>query len=173
MTYRDSIIDAMKWLAEQPDVLFLGQSIIFGGSYMGNTLLEIQESRKVEFPVAEEMQLGASLGLALEGFCVVSVYPRVNFLLLAMNQLVNHLDKIGVMSEGKMKPRIIIRTSNGPTKPLDGGPQHTGRYTDALRSMLTTIQIYPVLTSEIIVNMYQYAYKKGGIWLFIEEGDRF
>lgn len=140
---------------------------------MGNTLLDISESKKIEMPVCEEMQLGASLGLALEGYCVVSVYPRVNFLFSAMSQLVNHLDKISVMSEGKMKPRIIIRTSNGPTKPLDGGPQHTGSYTLALKSMLTTINVYPVLTPDIIVNMYQHAYKAGGIWLMVEEGERY
>ena len=43
--------------------------------------------------------MGLSLGLALQGFVPVSIYPRIDFLLSATNQLVNHLDKIRLMSK--------------------------------------------------------------------------
>ena len=174
VSYNQSIIDAMAWLGEQPDTIFVGQTVVHGGSFFAASLERVPMNRRLEFPLAEEMQLGASLGLALSGEnCVVSIYPRIDFLLLAMNQLVNHIDKIGVMSDGKMRPRIIIRTAIGPKEPLDGGPQHTGNYVTAIKAMLTTVNVYPVLTADIAVEMYQHAYKSGGVWLFVEEGEAY
>ena len=120
----------MTWLGQQDDIVFMGQTVIVGGSFMGDTLKGVPDSKKYEWPVCENLQLGASLGFSLaSGMCVVSIFPRMDFLLLAADQLINHIDKIGWMSEGRMQPRIIIRTSVGPKKPLDAGPQHTGRYT--------------------------------------------
>ena len=170
MTYKQSIIDAMAWLGEQPDTIFIGQTVVYGGSFFASSLERVPMEKRVELPVCEEMQMGMSLGLGLQGFCVVSVYPRIDFLLLAMNQLVNHIDKIGVMSDGKMRPRIIIRTAIGPKKPLDGGPQHTGNHVAAIKAMLTTVNVYHLQTADIAVAMYQHAYSLGGAWLFVEEG---
>ena len=173
MTYRESILEAMSWLASQPDTIFVGQTITYGGSYMGTTCIQIPESKKVELGVCEEMQLGVSLGLALEGYCVVSIYPRFDFLLLAMNQLVNHVDKVGRMSEGKMRPRIIIRTSVGPKKPLDGGPQHTNNHAKAVKNMLTEVEVVELRYPPAVLPYYQKAYKdeETRMWLFVEEGE--
>lgn len=160
----------MTWLGAQPDTIFIGQTVLAGGSYMSAVLDGVPVEKRIEWPVAEEMQLGASLGLALEGYCVVSIYPRIDFLLLAVNQLVNHLDKIGVMSEGKMRPRIIIRTSYAPLWPLNAGPQHTQRHLPALRRMLTTVRCVELLGEVGVDGCYRAAYERGGVWLFIEDG---
>ena len=93
MTYKEAIIEAMRWLGEQPDTVFIGQTVAVPGSYIYGSLEKVPMEKRIEWPVAEEMQMGASLGLALQGYCVVSIYPRMDFLLLAMNQLVNHIDK--------------------------------------------------------------------------------
>lgn len=172
MTYKESVIEAMGWLGDKPDTLFLGQTVGCPGSYMYGSLERVPVEKRIELPVAEEMQLGMTLGLALEGYVPVSIYPRIDFLILAVNQLVNHLDKIKVMSDGKMMPSIIIRTSTGPTEPLNGGPQHTQRHTRALRAMLTTVFVVELrdVAFQIILNAYKMAYESGGIWLFVEEG---
>ena len=184
MTYKESIIEAMAWLGEQPDTIFIGQTVAAGGSYFASSLEKVPLEKRIEFPVAEELQLGASLGLALEGFCVVSIYPRIDFLLLAMNQLVNHIDKIGVMSNGKMKPRIIIRTSIGPKEPLDGGPQHTNDHTRALGMMCKNISVFKLgryyeKAPEQILECYQAAYEAFkhsdslAVALFVEDGQSY
>ena len=49
-------------------------------------------------PVFEDVQMGMATGLALLGFVPITCYPRFDFLILSMNQLVNHLDKIRIMS---------------------------------------------------------------------------
>ena len=141
MKYKDELIRSMEFLAEDERTLFLGQSVKYSGNAIYNTLETIDESRKIETPVFEDVQMGMSTGLALNGFVPVSCFPRFDFLIVACNQLVNHLDKIEYMSKGSMKPRVIIRTSIGPKEPLDGGPQHTADYTDIFKLMLTNVNV--------------------------------
>ena len=97
------------------------------------TLLKTFLLKKLELPVFEDAQMGMSIGLALNGYVPITCYPRFDFLILAMNQLVNHLDKIRKMSRNEMKPKVIIRTSIGSKIPLDGGPQHTQNYTKVFK----------------------------------------
>ena len=87
------------------------------------------------------MQLGISNGLALNNFIPISIFPRWNFLLLATNQLINHLDKFEVMSQGKFKTKVIIRTSIGSQRPLHPQHQHVGDFTEAFKKVLSTVDI--------------------------------
>ncbi len=141
MKYKEELIRSMDFLAEDARTIFLGQSVKYSGNAIYNTLEAIDDSRKIETPVFEDVQMGMSTGLALNGFVPVSCFPRFDFLIVACNQLVNHLDKIEYMSKGSMKPRVIIRTSIGPKEPLDGGPQHTADYTDIFKAMLTNVNV--------------------------------
>jgi pyruvate/2-oxoglutarate/acetoin dehydrogenase E1 component len=141
MKYKEELIRSMDYLAEDQRTIFLGQSVKFSGNAIYNTLESIDDSRKIETPVFEDVQMGLSTGLALNGFVPVSCFPRFDFLILASNQLVNHLDKIEYMSKGTMRPRVIIRTSIGPKEPLDGGPQHTADYTKVFKEMLTNTNV--------------------------------
>ena len=90
---------AMNYLAKNKKTIFIGQAVAVPGTTMSNTLKEIDSNKLIELPVAEEMQMGITAGLALNGDIPISIYPRWNFLLLAMNQLINHLDKINIMSK--------------------------------------------------------------------------
>jgi hypothetical protein len=90
-----------------------------------------------------------SIGLSLGGMVPISMFPRFDFLICAMNQLVNHLDKFHLMSCGKILPKVIIKTLVGSTWPLHPGFQHCGDYTQGLRSMLNNVEIIK-LTTDII-----------------------
>ena len=79
---------------------------------------------------------------------VVTFYPRWDFLICAANQLINHLDKLEVMSDGEWKPNVIVRVGKGSDKPLDPGHQHKADYTDSFEKMLTVSNIEK-LDSEI------------------------
>ena len=100
----------MHYLSKKNNSIFLGQAVEVPGTAMSNTLKNINKKKLYELPVAEEMQMGITLGLAMDGFIPVSIYPRWNFLLYAINQLINHLDKFRVMNNYKIKPNLIIRT---------------------------------------------------------------
>ena len=141
MKYVDHLIKSMEYLAEDERTIFIGQSVKYSGNSIFNTLKTIPDERKIETPVFEETQMGLSIGLAMEGYVPVTCYPRFDFLLLAVNQLVNHLDKMKEMTWGVYDPRVIIRTSIGAKVPLNGGLQHTQDHTEAFRHLLDNVNV--------------------------------
>lgn len=157
-TYREEVIRAMEMLAANGRVLFIGQDVIYSGvSMIHETLKNVPRSQKIELPVAEDMQLGMCTGLALAGYIPVSIYPRMDFLILASNQLANHLDKIEEMSCGQFKPKVIIRTVVGSKKPLHPGAQHCQDHTRALECLVPNIDVVKLGIAEIIVPAYKAA----------------
>lgn len=155
MSYKEEMIKAMELCAKDESVIFLGQNVLYPGSTMYETLQTIPDDRKLEMPVAEEMQLGMSIGLALEGHTPISIFPRMDFLMRAMDQLVNHLDKIKEMSVGRFNPKVIIRTAIGATKPLHPGAQHCQDYTEGLRTILKNIDVVRLEFPKEIVRVYE------------------
>ena len=166
--YFDELCRAMTMLAKQPRSIFVGQSVASEGTAMFKTLRDVPMKKRLEFPVAEDCQLGFCTGAALNGDLPISIFPRVNFLLLAMSQLVLHLDKIPIYSRGGFNPRVIIRTAIATPVPLDPGPQHLGDYTEALRAMLETIKVVRLDAAEQIVPEYLAAAERRGSTLLIE-----
>ena len=175
MKYADELKRAMEWLAEKPETLFLGQAVEYPGTAMTNSLVNVPKQKLLEMPVAEEMQLGLSVGLALNGSVPVSIYPRWNFLLLAANQLVNHLDKIPLYSHGEFSPKVIIRTSIGSKRPIDPQIQHTEDFSAAFKLMLRTVEVIVLDEPEQIFPAYEKAYnrKDGRSTILVEHGDYF
>src|ERR1035438_1467055 len=98
---------------------------------MTNTLKNVAKEKLLELPVTEELQMGMSTGLALTGVVPVSFYPRWNFLLCAVNQVVSHLDKLPAMSDGGYQPKVIIRTGIGSERPPAPHVQPGGPFTAA------------------------------------------
>jgi pyruvate/2-oxoglutarate/acetoin dehydrogenase E1 component len=157
MKYLDEIKKAMVLLSQNEKTIFIGQSIKFGGTGLYDTLTEVSDDKKVEWPVAEYSQLGASIGMALEGFVVVSLFPRWNFLLMATDQIVNHLDKLPILSEGRCTPKVIIRVSVGSESPIDPQCQHKGNFSEAFKLMCKTINIIELHEPQDIVKAYEKA----------------
>jgi len=132
MTYREVIEGWMQTLDNQPHTIFLGQQV--GSEDFYRTLGRVSPARRIEMPVAEEMQMGISIGLAEMGFLPVCIYQRMDFLLRAADQIVNHLDKWRDLTGND--PHIIIRTTVGTTKPLDVGVQHSSDYITAFKHLV-------------------------------------
>jgi len=173
MKYFDEVCRAMEYLASDPRTIFLGQAVACPGTAMFGTLKKVPADKLVELPVAEEMQMGMSTGLALAGHVPVSIFPRWNFLLLAVNQVVNHLDKLPIVSNGGYRPKVIIRTGIGSERPLHPQHQHVGDFTDAFRLMCRTIDVIRLDEPEDIFPAYQKALERtdGRSTLLVEHGD--
>ena len=171
--YFEEVKRSMEWLGTQKDTVFIGQAVAVPGTTMSNTLTEINSNKLIELPVAEEMQMGITVGLALNGDIPISIYPRWNFLLLAMNQLINHLDKINIMSNNGYKVKAIIRTSVGSQRPLNPQHQHIGDFTEAVKKMCTTIDIIKLNEPKDIFPSYEKALNRrdGKSTLLVEFGD--
>lgn len=156
--YNDALKSAMNWLGGQPNVMFIGQAVCFAGTGCYDSLVQVPESKKMEFPVAENLQVGVCTGLAITGMIPVCVIPRWNFLLCATDQVVNHLDKMASLSDGECNPRVIIRVPAGSEIPVDPQDQHKGNFARAFRQMCKNIEIVELLTPEDILPAYQKAY---------------
>lgn len=174
MSYADKLKEAMVYLGSKEDTIFLGQSMKYGGIAIANSFSEIPEDKKIEMPVAENLQMGISTGLALEGHIPVSVYPRWNFLLLAADQLVNHLDKLKDMTDGDYKPKVIIRVACGVRKPIDPQEQHVGDFSEAFKKMLKNVEVVKLNNEEDILPAYKKAYERNdGISTILVEEHQF
>tara|TARA_B100000287_G_scaffold3208_1_gene3148 strand:- start:70 stop:600 length:531 start_codon:yes stop_codon:yes gene_type:complete len=171
MGYKDELIKSMEWLSEKDNTIFLGQSVSYSGNAIFNTLKTLPEDKRIELPVFEEIQMGLSTGMALEGYVPISCYPRFDFMLRAMDSLVNHLDKFQVMTENNWKPKVILRTSIGSTNPLNGGVQHTQDYTEPFKQILKEVKVVMLDESENILTEFKKAYERDGSTLLIEHGD--
>jgi pyruvate/2-oxoglutarate/acetoin dehydrogenase E1 component len=154
-----NIQEAMKWLSEQPNTIFIGQNICFPRNQMYDSLLDIPASQKIEMPVAEDFQMGISIGMAIDGNTIISLYPRFDFLLLATNQIVNHLNNFQHLFQSNFYPRILIRTMVGGTQPLNPGAQHTKDGTDAFKLLCDNMMIIELNKDDDPLEVYQQAYK--------------
>tara|TARA_B100000780_G_C20775542_1_gene307946 strand:+ start:42 stop:548 length:507 start_codon:yes stop_codon:yes gene_type:complete len=163
----------MDFLGTKKDTIFIGQAVEVPGTAMSNTLKNVPKKKLLELPVAEEMQMGMSLGLAMDGNVPISIFPRWNFLLYGINQLVNHIDKFKIMAGNKIKPKIIIRTSIGSQRPLHPQYQHIGDFSSAIKSMCSTIEVIKLNDPNKIFSTYKKAYerKDGKNTIIVEYGD--
>jgi pyruvate/2-oxoglutarate/acetoin dehydrogenase E1 component len=117
--------------------------------------------------------MGVSTGLALSGLIPVSLYPRWNFLLCATDQIVNHLDKMSLMSDGEYQPKVIIRVAVGSEYPINPQDQHKGDFTEAFKLMIKTIDIIKLNQPSEIIPAYEFALNRndGKSTILVEVAD--
>lgn len=173
MEYKDSLTIAMTKLGKMDNTIFLGQQILFPGNPMSSTLVDVSKEKMIELPVMEDSQMGMSLGMAMTGKFVITFYPRWDFLICAANQLINHVDKMELMSNGQWKPNMIIRVGKGSEIPLNPGPQHRNNYFKEFQSITQTIKFFDCLTADDIKNAYGHAINEGGITLINEYPEKY
>ncbi len=166
--YHKAICQEMQRLAQDERVIFLGQQVASEDFY--GTLKDIEPSKLIEMPVAEDMQLGLSIGFSFEGYLPVSIFQRMDFLPRACDQLVNHLNLISEMSRGIFKPKIIIRTTIGTKFPLDVGPQHSKDLTEMFKTVLN-FPVLKVTTPQQVHDGYNFAYTSDTSVMIIEVQD--
>ena len=164
--YKDALTDAMTFLGEKDNTVFIGQQIVYAGNPMSTTLGNVSKDKMIELPVMEETQMGMSMGIAMTGKTVITFYPRWDFIILAANQLINHVDKFELMTGSKLN--LIIRLGKGSDKPLDPGHQHKGNYFEEFKSMCPHIIFHNLLNKEDILSTYKNAYEQGGVHVIVE-----
>jgi pyruvate/2-oxoglutarate/acetoin dehydrogenase E1 component len=173
INYGNEIIRSMKLLASNKKTIFLGQSVLYPGNLIYKTTLEVNKKQKLELPVFEETQMGMSIGLALQGFLPITTYPRFDFLLLALNQLINHLDKFSIITNKTFEPKVIVRVLVGAKKPLNGGEQHTQNYVNEIKKMLKTVTVHDLKNAKDIFKCYKAAIKSKKSSLMVEYSEKY
>ena len=172
-SYLAEIKKSMEFLSKNKNTIFIGQAVDVPGNLIFKSLTDIPSSKKIETPIFEDTQMGIATGLSLEGFIPVNCYPRFDFFILALNQFINHLDKINYLSSNQLKPFVINRVIVGSKKPIDGGMQHTMDYSKAMKKMLKFTNVVELKDTNKIYNSYLSAYKKRQNTLFVEYSEKY
>ena len=160
MKYFDELKRTMEWLAQQQKTIFVGQTVAGPGTFMFQTLRDCPKDRCLEMPINESFQMQFTIGLALDGYVPISVYPRQNFLMLAAGDMANVLDKIPAISAKQWLPKVLIRVAVGPDSPVHPGHQHVGNYADAFRKMFSWIEVVELSEPEEIFSAYKHALER-------------
>jgi pyruvate dehydrogenase E1 component beta subunit len=117
MTYREALRLALREeLARDEHVFVMGEEVgVFEGAYKvtAGLLEEFGPDRVRDTPISEEGFVGAGVGAAMLGERPVVEIMTLNFLLVAMDQVVNHAAKVGAMFGGEVRCPLVIRTPNG------------------------------------------------------------
>jgi pyruvate dehydrogenase E1 component beta subunit len=130
VTYREAIRLALdEELARDDSVFLMGEEIgRFEGSYKVTAGLwkKWGPKRVRETPISEEGFVGAGVGAAMLGLRPVVEIMTVNFILVAMDMVVNHAAKVSQMFGGKVRVPMVIRTPGG------AGAQLTAQHSQSL-----------------------------------------
>jgi len=113
-------------LRADPRVYVMGEGVADPKGIFGTTLGLIEEfgpSRIIEMPVAENGLTGIAIGSALMGQRPLMVHQRVDFALLALEQLFNNAAKTHFVTNGRHKVPLTVRMIIG--RGWGQGPEHS------------------------------------------------
>jgi pyruvate/2-oxoglutarate/acetoin dehydrogenase E1 component len=172
MKYFDEMKRTMEWVATQPNIKFVGQAVGVPGTFMFNTIKDTPDSLRLELPVSESFQMQMTVGMAYAGYVPISIYPRLNFLMLAMGDMSNIVDKMSEIYEGNY-PKVIIRSAVGPDAPVHPGHQHIGDFTEGFRKIFKNLEVVKLEEPQDIFPAYQKALDPNNkkSYLMIEVGN--
>src|SRR5574339_259931 len=117
ITFRQALHDTLRdEMLRDENVVLMGEEIgVFEGSYKitAGLLQEFGPKRVVDTPIAEEGFVGAAVGAAMLGLRPVVEIMTINFILVGIDQIVNHAAKIHYMFGGQARVPLVIRTPSG------------------------------------------------------------
>jgi pyruvate/2-oxoglutarate/acetoin dehydrogenase E1 component len=118
----DTLAHAMR---EDERVIVLGEDVAEGGPYLATEGLaaEFGTTRVLNTPISEGAVCGVAIGAAQAGLRPVAEIMFIDFLTLALDQLVNQAAKAHFMSGGQLSAPLVLRTQGGSGQ--RSGAQHS------------------------------------------------
>ncbi|HYB95507.1 MAG TPA: transketolase C-terminal domain-containing protein [Vicinamibacterales bacterium] len=112
-SYGTAILAAFEYLLETySEVFVIGQGL-WSPWYVGNSMTALDKKfgvhRVIDTPVSELAVTGAGVGASLAGMKPIVVHPRIDFMLYAMDAVVNQAAKWSHMFGGQAHPGVTIR----------------------------------------------------------------
>ena len=113
LSYGTAIRAAFEYLLEKyPEVFVIGQGL-WSPWYVGNTMTDLDKkfgkNRIIDTPVSEAACTGAAVGASLAGSRPIVVHPRMDFMLYAMDPIVNQAAKWSYMFGGQSSAKVTVR----------------------------------------------------------------
>lgn len=127
VTHLDSLNRALhRALSDDPEVLLIGEDLLdpYGGAFKVTRGLSTEFPDRVwTTPVSEALIVGLAGGLAMRGFKPVVEIMFGDFVMLAADQIVNHLTKYPGMYNMQVEVPVVIRAPMGGGRGY--GPTHS------------------------------------------------
>jgi len=123
-------------LANYKEVFVLGQGV-WSPWYAGNSMLNLEKEfgkeRVIDTPVSEAATTGAAIGASLCGYRAIVLHPRIDFMVLAMDAIVNQAAKWSHMFGGQSHPAVTFRAV------VNRGGEQGAQHSQALHSWFAHI----------------------------------
>ncbi len=135
--YSEAIQHGFDYLLKNHnDVFVIGQGL-WSPWYVGNTMKDLEKkyglNRIIDTPVSESACTGAALGASISGMRPIIVHPRMDFMLYAMDAIVNEAAKWAYIFGGKSNPKLTIRSI------INRGGEQGAQHSQALHSWFAHI----------------------------------
>ena len=137
ITYAEAILSAFEYLLHRyPETLVIGQGL-WSPWYVGNSMKDLDKKfgkdRVIDSPVSESGVTGLAVGASLAGAMPIVVHPRIDFMLYAMDAIVNQAAKWSHMTGGQANPSVTIRGI------INRGGEQGAQHSQALHSWFSHI----------------------------------
>lgn len=136
-TYSNAILEGYRYLlSHHPNVFCIGQGL-WSPWYVGETMTDLEKdfgsARIIDTPVSEQACTGMALGAALTGYRPVVTHPRMDFAVLALDQIVNQAAKWSSMFGGQTKAPVTYRLI------INRGGEQGAQHSQALHGWLAHV----------------------------------
>ena len=135
--YGEAIREAFVYLMDRyPKVFAIGQGL-WSPWYVGNTMTDLDKlfgkDRVIDTPVSELACTGAAVGASLCGYRPIVIHPRMDFMVLAADQVINQAAKWRHMLGGQVSPALTVRAI------INRGGEQGAQHSQALHSWFAHI----------------------------------
>ncbi len=117
LSYINAIAEAQKEEMERDNSVFVtGEDVdLFGGVFKATVGIEgsFKEKRLFGTPISESAFAGLAAGAAMTGLRPIFEFMYFDFVMVAMDQVVNQIAKMRVMSGGRLKMPVVVRVQAG------------------------------------------------------------
>jgi pyruvate/2-oxoglutarate/acetoin dehydrogenase E1 component len=117
LTYAEAIQEALdQEMTRDPAVYVLGEDVAIWGNLFGCTkglLQKYGKDRVRDTPISEAALMGCTVGSAAAGLRPVAEIMYIDFISIALDQIINHAARWHQLSGGKVKVPLVVRTQGG------------------------------------------------------------
>ena len=135
--YGPAILSAFEYLLENYKETFVIGQGLWSPWYVGNSMTDLDKKfgkdRVIDTPVSESATTGAAIGASLAGMKPIVVHPRMDFMLYAMDAIVNQAAKWSHMFGGQAGPGLTIRSI------INRGGEQGAQHSQALHAWFTHV----------------------------------
>ena len=148
--YGTAILAAFEYLLENyKEVFVIGQGL-WSPWYVGNTMTNLEKKfgveRIMDTPVSESASTGIAVGASISGMKPIVVHPRMDFMLYAMDSIVNQAANWSHMFGGQTNPNLTIRCI------LNRGGEQGAQHSQALHAWFAHVPGLRVVMPSTVVD---------------------